>query len=326
MAGPTPRSERDSEAPKEASFALRGGDAGRRLDRFLAEALGLSRARVRDLLARGGVSLDGRTLGYADKGLSLPGAGRLAVARFRKPHEQRARPGDGVPLLAEGPGWLAVDKPAGMPVHPLAEDETGSVLNALVARHPEIHGLGEGGLRSGVLHRLDVDTSGVLLFAREEAAWQRLRAAFREHRVVKRYRAIVAGDFPAALAGPASFRLAVARHRPARVRVVDDAWRAPGRCYPVRQEVTVLQRLADATLLEVRLETGFLHQIRVLLAHLGHPVLGDALYGEGAVVDRAPRQMLHAASLRFEEVAADSPDPEDFAAVLRELAREEKDA
>jgi 23S rRNA pseudouridine1911/1915/1917 synthase len=305
------------------SIAL-GEAGGARLDRFLVDALGVSRSQARTLLASGAVSLGGRTLGYGDKGLSLPGEGTLEIARFRRPDEQRPSlpdgPADEVAVLASGPGWLAVDKPAGAPVHPLSEDETGTLLNRVVARHPEIHGVGEGGLRSGVLHRLDVDTSGALLFATDEPAWQRLRRAFQEHRVLKVYRAIVAGELPGSNEGSMAFELAVARHRPARVRVVDETWSKPARSYPARQEVHVLERFAGATLVEVRIETGFLHQIRVILAYLGHPVVGDALYGdEPALSFGASRQMLHAARVAFEEIEAGSPDPEDFAETLRTL-------
>jgi 23S rRNA pseudouridine1911/1915/1917 synthase len=308
-----------------ASIALGGREAGSRLDRFLVDALGVSRSQARSLLASGAVSLEGRTLGYADKGLSLPGEGTLEIARFRRPGDQRALAADEVSVLAEGPGWLAVDKAAGAPVHPLDENETGTVLNALIARHPEMQGIGEAGLRSGVLHRLDVDTSGVLLFAHQERTWQRLRAAFREHRVEKVYRAIVSGAFPERHEGEMSFELAVARHRPARVRVVDDSWSKPPRSYPVRQQVTILERLRVATLLEVRIETGFLHQVRVTLAHLGHPLLGDALYGEGeSLAHGAERQMLHAAHVRYQEIEARSPDPEDFASVLSRLRADEE--
>ena len=313
---------------QSAPIASEPGDAGgSRLDRFLVDALGVSRSQARALLASGAVSLAGRTLGYGDKGLSLPGEGTLEIARFRRPEERRPslsdeRGGD-VAVLASGPGWLAVDKPAGAPVHPLSEDETGTVLNDVIARNPEIHGVGEGGLRSGVLHRLDVDTSGALLFATDEPAWQRLRRAFQDHRVLKVYRAIVSGDLPTRCEGEMAFELAVARHRPARVRVVDETWSKPARAYPARQEVRVLERLAGATLLEVRIETGFLHQIRVILAHLGYPVLGDALYGdERALSFGASRQMLHAAQVVFEEIQAESPDPSDFAEILGELRRD----
>ncbi len=308
------------QAPEASTIALGDGDAGVRLDRFLVDALGISRSQARQLLADGLVSLGGRTLGYGDKGLSLPAEGRLEIGRFRRPEDQRARPAEPLHVLARGSGWLAVDKPAGTPVHPLQEGETGTVLNAVIAAHPEIHGVGEGGLRSGVVHRLDVDTSGVLLLATQDAAWERLRAAFREHRLEKVYRALVAGEVPERHEGAMTFEVAVVRHRPARVRVVDGSWQSPPRTYPVRQTVRVLERFTGTSLVEVRIETGFLHQIRVTLAHLGHPVLGDALYGdERALAFGAPRQMLHAARVRFEEIEAESPDPEDFRRVLDQV-------
>ena len=305
-----------------SSIALGGADAGARLDRFLVDALGVSRSQARALLARGAVSLGGRTLGFADKGLSLPGEGVLEVEPFRRPADQRALAAHEVRVLTSGPGWLVVDKPAGWPVHPLSEDETGTLLNAVARLHPEIHGVGDGGLRSGVLHRLDVDTTGVLLFATEQAAWVRLRAAFREHRIEKRYRVIVSGRCPQSLEGSMEADLVVARHRPARVRVVDVSSPKARQARRVRQYIRVLERFAQASLLEVSIETGFLHQIRVTLAHHGHPVLGDALYGDAAALGHgAPRQMLHAAKLRFEEVAAESPDPADFTRVLSEVGR-----
>jgi 23S rRNA pseudouridine1911/1915/1917 synthase len=313
MTGPEPSRE-------ISSIALGGADAGARLDRFLVDALGVSRSQARALLARGAVSLGGRTMRYADKGLSLPGEGVIEIAAFRRPPDERVIGADEVSVLAQGPGWLAVDKPAGWPAHPLIEDERGTVLNSVTKLHPEIHGVGEGGLRSGVVHRLDVDTSGVLLFATEEQTWQRLRTAFREHRVEKLYRAIVSGSFPESLAGPMEADLVVARHRPARVRAVDAASSLLARARRIRQSVRVVERFERGSLLEVSIETGFLHQVRVTLADCGHPVLGDALYGDAAALALgAPRQMLHASKLCFEEIAAESPDPADFARVLREV-------
>ena len=220
-------------------------------------------------------------------------------------------------MLASGPGWLAVDKPAGTPVHPLRADETGTLLSAVLARHPETQGVGEKGLRSGVVHRLDVDTSGAMLFAVTEPAWQRLRAAFREHRVEKVYRALVAGRIDA---GEAQVGLLTARHRPAKVRVVDagEARSARGvRMGFMRWEP--IQYFESATLVEARPTTGFLHQIRATFAHFGHPILGDRTYADEATSRAAARHMLHAASVRFEEVAADSPEPEDFKAVRERL-------
>jgi 23S rRNA pseudouridine1911/1915/1917 synthase len=284
-------------------------DGGRRLDVFLAERLSLSRAEVRRLLARGSVSLDGRRLSAPAKGILLGSGARVEVAPFARPGERRALADADARLvvLASGPGWLAVDKPAGTPVHPLEEEERGTVLNAVVARHPEVHGVGEGGLRSGVVHRLDVDTSGVLLVATQQATWQRLRDAFRRQSVEKVYRAIVRGrvERPSEVELP----LVLARHRPARVRVAEPGERG---ARTVQLAWRPLESFASATLLEVRPRSGFLHQIRAVLAHHGHPVLGDRSYADPESAAAAPRQLLHAAAVAWEGVRAASPDPADL--------------
>ncbi len=303
------------------SLPVREADRGQRLDRFLAEHLRLSRSQVRRLLARGAVSVGGRSVNEDAKGLNLQPGPVVEVTPFARPEDQRAlaAPARPLELLAGGSGWVAVDKPAGTPVHPLREDETDTVLNALIDRFPEIHGVGEGGLRSGVVHRLDVDTSGVLLFATAEGVWQRLRGAFRDHLVEKTYRALVIG----ALEGEGSLELGLvtARHRPARVRVVDAAelQRARGVHIGVLRWRS-LEVFGDVTLVEVRPRTGFLHQIRVSLAHLGHPVLGDRTYGPASDPVAVPRQMLHAAHAHWEEIEASSPDPADFETALARCA------
>jgi 23S rRNA pseudouridine1911/1915/1917 synthase len=314
-----------NEGPR--SLVISPEQAGLRLDALLATSLGASRSQVRKLLARAAVSLDGRPLGLGDKGAPAPAGGRLEIAAFRVPGAQRVIPQPELKLsiLARGPGWLAVDKPAGMPVHPLEEEERGTVLNALAASHPEIHGVGEGGLRSGVVHRLDVYTSGALLLATEQGCWRRLRGAFRSHRVEKLYRALVRGR----LDREQQLRvgLVVARHRPALVRVVDLSAAAAGP--PLRvgtMSVRPLEALRGATLVEVRPETGFLHQIRATLAHLGHPIAGDATYGAAGAAHPDPsaasRHLLHAARAAYQEVEAVSPDPEDFRAELERLRLE----
>ncbi len=303
------------------SLPIREENRGQRLDRFLAEHLRLSRSQVRRLLARGAVSIGGRSVNEDAKGLNLQPGPVVEVTPFARPEDERALPAPDQPLrvLARASGWLAVDKPAGTPVHPLREDETDTVLNAVVARFPEIRGVGEGGLRSGVVHRLDVDTSGVLLFATEEDAWQRLRGAFREHLVEKSYRALVIG----ALEGRGSLEvgLVTARHRPARVRVVAGAEleRARGVHIGVLRWRS-LEVFGGATLVEVRPKTGFLHQIRVSLAQLGFPVLGDRIYGPVSDPFLVPRQMLHAARVSWGDVEASSPDPDDFRAALAQCA------
>jgi 23S rRNA pseudouridine1911/1915/1917 synthase len=299
--------------------------AGTRLDQFLAEALEVSRAEARRLLEAGQVSLDGRSVSARDKGRALSAGAEVRVAGFRRPADQQVEPESPTDLdrpfsgiLAEGEGWLALDKRPGFPVHPLRQAETGTVLNSIAALHPEVQGVGEGRLRSGVVHRLDVDTSGVLVVATGQAAWDRLRGAFREHRVDKLYRAIVAGNLRAAI--ELKIGLVVAQHRPARVRVVDlpQGCETPGVWMAV-QQVRPLEQFVGASLVEIRPRTGFLHQIRATLAELGHPVLGDEIYGGARDHSWVARHQLHAAALRFEEIAATSPDPEDFAQVLARL-------
>jgi len=295
----------------ERSFRVDEAEAGGRLDVFLARALPASRGQVRALLGAGGVRVDGSAVDLGAKGMMLAAGQRIALSEptLAAAATPEPEPEAELRVLAEGEGWIAVDKPAGTPVHPLAPGERGTLLNALVARHPEVTGVGEGGLRSGVVHRLDVDTSGVLLFALAELRWLELREAFRSHRVDKRYRALVHGR--AEGEGDVVLHLAVLRHRPARVGVV-----APGDGRSRRTELRwrSLEVFADATLVEVAPRTGFLHQIRATLAHLGHPLVGDVAYGAPAGV--APRHMLHASRVAFEDVVAGSPDAEDFAAAV----------
>ena len=313
------------------SFEVEPAEAGCRLDVFLAERLALSRSGARRLLASGAVRIAGRPAAEGDKGLTLSVGERVEVAAEARAQADRipAEPDAPLCVLAHGPGWLVADKPAGMPVHPLVGGEHGTLLGAVAARHPEIQGIGEGGLRSGVVHRLDVDTSGALVLATDPAQWQRLRAAFREHRVEKRYRAIALGHVTAD--GEIELPLVVARHRPAFVRAANPGERADARGTVTRWRV--VERLRDATLLEVRTVTGFLHQVRATLAHLGYPLAGDRTYSSFAQrgeAERRPsslsgdatgaaRHMLHAAAVGFEEIRAQSPDPRDFAELIAAL-------
>lgn len=283
----------------------------RRLDVFLAGELGLGRRGARQLVESGRVRIEGEA--------ARPAAGRAVASGETVVVEGLgARPLDVVPepdtdlvVVGQGDGWLAVDKPAGMPVHPLQPGETGTVLNAVATRHPEIQGVGEGGLRSGVVHRLDVDTSGVLVFATTPERWTVWREAFREHRVEKIYLAVVHGDV-----GPGEERLPlkVLQHRPARVGVGDPQDPATRLC---TTRWKPLGRFREATVLEVRPTTGFLHQIRATLAHLGHPLVGDVAYGgDGSL---APRHLLHAERVKLDRVFVEAPTPADFRAAVDRL-------
>jgi 23S rRNA pseudouridine1911/1915/1917 synthase len=299
----------------DRSWLVSETEAGARLDVFLARVLGASRGQVRALLAAGGVRVDAGAAGLAAKGHLLVEGQRVVLSEptLAAAAAPTPEPDAKLVVLAEGDGWLAVDKPAGVPVHPLAPGEGGTLLNALAARHPEVTGIGEGGLRSGVVHRLDVQTSGVLLFATDERRWRELREAFRSHRVAKTYRALVEGR----LEGQQELvlHLSVQRHRPARVGAVEPG---AGRSRRTVLSWRSLAVFADATLVEVLPRTGFLHQIRASLAHLGHPVLGDVAYGAREGV--APRHLLHAARVEIDDVQAESPDAADFADALAGLA------
>ncbi len=316
-------------------FHVGRDEMGSRLDLFLGEKLACSRGEVRRMLRGGLVRLDGKPVDERAKGAVLACGQHLELADDRPASALKACPEPEMPLsiLREGPGWVAVDKPAGTPVHPLSETERGTLLNAVIARYPEIHGVGtgegEGGLRSGVVHRLDLDTSGVIMFATEETRWRQLREAFKAHRVDKRYRVLVSGRLSGQ--GSEAVSLRVARHRPALVKVVEPDTSG---AFPTRLAWRVLEAFETASLLEVQLETGFLHQVRVTFAHRGHPVLGDSLYGEASSAQPA-RQMLHAASLvvgengapsseargneKSDVIRVDSGDPADFAAALNAL-------
>ncbi len=284
-------------------------DVGQRLDRVLCRHLTLSRQQARNLLESGLVCVNGCPIDLRGKGRLLNKTDRIDVGAFNRPAEQRpiSEPNLKIEPLARTADWLMVNKPAGMAVHPLRADERGTVLNSVIAHHGEIFGIGEGGLRSGIVHRLDVGTSGALLLALNQRRWRILRHAFSHHQVVKVYLAIVCGRLTAA--GSVTLPLVVARHVPAHVRVSNQE--SARQCTLGYQ---VIEFLEGATLLEIQLATGFLHQIRATMSHLGHPILGDAVYGQADPMIGRP--LLHAARLQCGDAQGSCPPPEDFQQVL----------
>lgn len=295
------------------------------------QQLELSRSQVLKLLDTHAVRLDERPVTLKDKGRLLIQGQTLIVDAFARAEDQLITPQPDlpVPILAQGEGWLIVNKPAGMPVHPLLAGETNTVLNAIAATHPQIQGVGESGLRSGVVHRLDLETSGTLLLATEQQQWQKLRDAFTAHNTRKIYHALVRGQLTGAR--QEVMHLIIAQHsNPAKVRVLDAPTSRSNKTTPPRDlprdarrcdlRWKSLETLGNATLLEIELGSGFLHQIRVMLAHLGHPVLGDALYGDPAQDPLPlPRPMLHAAELHVLDCRATALPPEDFAQAMLQL-------
>jgi 23S rRNA pseudouridine1911/1915/1917 synthase len=304
---------------------------GERVDRFLATAqTDLSRSRIQALIREGRVTVNGRA---ARASTALRAGDRVCVA-LPEPRATTIEPEAGpLVIVHEDEAVIVVDKPAGLVVHPGAGNPRGTLVHALLHRYPEIVAVGGEG-RPGIVHRLDKDTSGLLVVARTAAAHRALVALMRERRVHRRYVALVWGDVRSE-----SGRLegAIGRDPSHRKRMA--VVRRGGK--PAVTHWRVHERFGIATRLDVELDTGRTHQIRVHLAHAGHPVVGDAVYGgrgkkllsQGplqrslatALLGALPRQALHASELDFPhpmtggEVRFRSPLPEDLAGALEQL-------
>ncbi|MCL5778788.1 RluA family pseudouridine synthase [Limibaculum sp. FT325] len=327
---------------------------GLRLDKALAEAAaglpGLSRSRIADALAAGRVSdATGATVTAARRKVKAGEVFRLAMPA---PAPARPEP-EAIPLsvVHEDAHLIVIDKPAGMVVHPAPGAERGTLVNALLAHcGASLAGIG-GERRPGIVHRIDKDTSGLLVVAKTEAAMAGLAALFAAHDIEREYRAILWGVPDRAeprLAGlpGVSFEdgwirieAAIARHPVDRKRMA--VARAGGRHAVSR--LRVIEVFGDrpfACLAAFRLETGRTHQIRVHAAHVGHPLVGDQVYGrprrlspdvagEGtrAALAAFPRQALHAARLGFRhpvtgaDLCFESPIPPDMDTLLCILRR-----
>lgn len=257
--------------------------AGLRVDVWLARALELPRARVKELLERGAVRIGGRVPRKGDR--TVAGA-RVEVTLETVDPRPVPQPELPLDVLHVDAQLVAVNKPAGLPSHPLEPGERGTMVNALVARYPECADASVDPREGGLVHRLDTLTSGVLLATRTPEAWRAVREAFAERRVDKRYLAVVTG--PVADTGEIDLPL---RHRGDHV---EPAVEGGGR--EALSEFRVLSRSGDAALLEVRIHTGVLHQIRAHLAAIGAPVLGDTAYG-GRPHPGSGRFFLHAARI-----------------------------
>ncbi|MFH1086073.1 MAG: RluA family pseudouridine synthase [Chloroflexota bacterium] len=292
--------------------------AGDRLDRYLADQLPtLSRSQVQRLIAAGRVQVSGQParasyrvlLGEAisvdipesEPEASAPAAERLALN-----------------VLYEDEHLLVINKPAGLVVHPAPGHAAGTLVNALLAHRPALRAADLDPARPGIVHRLDRDTSGLLVVAATREAQAALQAAFKGRRVYKLYLALVLG---ALTHDEAVIEAPIGRDPRQRQRMAVLA--EGGR--PARTAYRVRERLPDCTLVEAQLITGRTHQIRVHLASVGHPVVGDRVYGPRRARITAPRQMLHAWRLELAHpvtgapLAFEAPLPPDMAAVLERL-------
>ena len=260
---------------------------GRRLDVLLSEQSGLTRNRVATLMEEGNVTVDGQTVTKA--GLKAKAGSTVTlVIPAPKPAVPEAQD---IPLtiLYEDADLAVVVKPCGMVVHPAAGNEDGTLVNALLHHLDSLGGIG-GELRPGIVHRLDKDTSGLLLVAKNDAAQLALSEQLSERSMEKHYRALVEGNIRE---DAGRIEAAIARSKKDRKKMAVDE-----EGLEAITEWTVLERGRGVTLLDVHILTGRTHQIRVHCKHIGHPVCGDPIYGspKGAKV---PRLMLHAYSLSF---------------------------
>jgi 23S rRNA pseudouridine1911/1915/1917 synthase len=308
------------------SLRVEGSEAGARLDTWIARRLPeLSRARVQALMAQGAVRLGGRpvrpshrlrggedvTVELPDPVAALPAAEPLPLA-----------------IVHEDAHLLVIDKRAGMAVHPGAGRQSGTLVNALLHHVRDLSGVG-GVLRPGIVHRLDRGTSGLMVVAKDDQTHRALAAQFASRSVEKEYLAVVHG-VPRSRQGVVE--AAIGRDPVHRKKM---SVRAP-RARTARSTYTVVEALDGASLLRVRIHTGRTHQIRVHMASVGHPVVGDVTYGgtrtpssrraaARAALEALARPALHAAALAFTHPATgarlrfESPLPTDLSDLLSRL-------
>jgi 23S rRNA pseudouridine1911/1915/1917 synthase len=324
----------DDDLPGEGAVTLLTAEigpdwAGDRLDRVLADAFtDLSRARLQALIADGRLSLDGETI-RDGKHKARPGLYQLSVPA---PVSATPEPQD-LPLevLYEDEHLIVVNKPAGMAAHPAPGTPDGTLVNALLFHCGDtLSGIG-GVLRPGIVHRLDKDTSGVLVAAKTDIAHRALSELFSRHDIDRAYNAVVRGA-PRYVKGTVTTRIGRSHHDRKKMAVLRGGGREAITHYEVDEAFGDTKPLA--ALLTCRLETGRTHQIRVHMAHLGCPCLGDPVYGSGAphrdvqaiLKDlNFERQALHAAMLGFvhpvtgKKLRFRAPLPDDMTALVRAL-------
>ena len=301
--------------------------SGARLDTVLSALAGISRSAAAGLIEAGLVTLGGRKAEKKDR----PAAGEELCYELPDPREVETAP-QNIPLdiIYEDRDLLVINKPCGMVVHPAAGNEDGTLVNALLYHcKGELSGI-NGEKRPGIVHRIDKDTSGLLAVAKNDMAHRALAAQLEDHSMRRTYYALVSGGFAA---DEGTVDLPIGRHPRDRKKM---AVLRPGEGHS-RHAVThyrVLARYGKVSYLSLQLETGRTHQIRVHMSHIGHPLLGDAVYGGGHTPFEKKHaallhgQCLHAGGLEFvhpatgQAVSFTCPLPEDFKRLLAILEAE----
>lgn len=299
-------------ASREFEFQVSADEEGERLDRILVGRIpDLGRKAAAALFRAGAVCVDGRR---AHKALQPAAQQRVSVA-LPEPEEARPVPGP-LDVLLERSDLVVVNKPAGQPTAVVRPGEIGALVNALLARYPEMAGVGFGPREPGIVHRLDTQTSGVVVAARNTATFHRLRAALETGALTKRYLALVAsGSVPDA----GTVTAWLGPNRRSRKKVAPYPSQRPG-ARLTRSDYRVIERGPRWTLLEVSAPGAYRHQIRAHLAAAGHPIAGDTLYG-GVDAGLRGRHALHASfvgctAADIEGFQVSAPLPADLKALL----------
>ncbi|NBP50840.1 MAG: RluA family pseudouridine synthase [Actinobacteria bacterium] len=290
--------------------------ANERLDRVVALLADLPRSASAGLIERGGVTVDGAVVVHGKRRVREGQVVAVDVAFLPVPSRPSGDPAVPVDVVWQDDDVVVVDKQAGTVVHPGAGNPDGTLVNGLLARYPDIADVGDP-MRPGIVHRLDAGTTGLMVVARTQAAYDSLVAALSRREVERRYWALVWG-VPSVAQGVIDAPIGRDQREPTRMAVVAGGREARTR-YEVVRRFSVPRPSAQ---LECRLETGRTHQIRVHLSSIGHPVVGDAVYGGSRGGISAARPMLHAHLLAFVHPVTggamrfESPVPADMAAVL----------
>ncbi|HSH21322.1 MAG TPA: RluA family pseudouridine synthase [Candidatus Caenarcaniphilales bacterium] len=303
---------------ERVTVTVPAGARSQRADRVVADAAGMSRSQIQRLIEDGRLTLEGRQV----KANTVLPPGAQVTLDLPEPTSSELH-GEDIPLnvVYEDDDVLIIDKPSGLMTHPAPGQDSGTLVNALLARGGrQAWGNVGGADRPGIVHRLDRDTSGLLIVARNDHAQRALMAQLKARRVKKTYLGLVAGQVPAEI-GRIEAPIGRDPRHPTRMAVAPD-----GR--PATTGYRVGERFDRWTLLELDLLTGRTHQLRVHLASIGHPIAGDPVYGTGPArrgPDRLERLFLHSWRIEFAAVAGDriiraeAPLPAALEAVLADL-------